>query len=93
MDISLKETVIEMVESLEQAADDFDVSLKGINRNNFNEELDGRFEDGGEVRCERFTDVAIDYGCQYGELESDPFREAQFEAIDGAFDIIEKKYK
>lgn len=92
MSITLEETVEEMVDSIEQASDEYVITLEGINRNNYEEELDNRFDLSGGVRCERFTDIAIDYSCQYGELESDSFRDAQAEAIKKSCDIIEKRY-
>lgn len=92
MSITLEETVEEMVDSLEQVSEEYVVTLEGINRNNYEEEIDNRFDISGEVRCERFTDIAIDYSFQYGGLETESFRDAQAEAIKKACDIIEKRY-
>ena len=82
----------EMVRSLEQEAEEQNVSLVGLNRKNFNTFLDDAFNDGGEVRCIKFTDIPIDYALRFGEIESPRFDDARWEVYYLAFDILEKKY-
>ncbi len=82
--IKLSETVSEMIESLKEAAEDCAVNLEDI-RKLFSDcrinDLDELFKDGGEVRCEQFGDLAIDYALQYGDIETPPFNEAHWCAL------------
>lgn len=88
-----KKLAKECVLSLENAAEEKGVSLQGITRENFNTFLDDLFDDGGETRVEKFTDLPDEYALQFGELESPEFDKAKWEVLDLAFDILEKKYK
>lgn len=93
MEITLQETVDKMIESLEERAEHFEVHLNGINSKNFNTFLDDLFEDGGEVRCEYFTDLTFDYALQFGEFESNGFESARWQAIEMALNVLSVKYQ
>lgn len=81
----------EMVESLMYEAERNSVSLRGMTIDNFNTFLDTAFADGGETRCERFTDLAWEYSLRFGPLESRGFENAQWECIKGAISEIAKR--
>lgn len=81
LNVKLNDTVDRMVASLKEVAEQNNVSLEGIRISNFNTFLDDAFNDGGEVRCERFADLAWDYAFQFGELESIQFMNAQWKCI------------
>lgn len=91
LDITKQETVNQMVDSLMNQADLHSVSLKGMTIENFNSFLDDLFSDGGEVRCEKFADLAMEYAFQFGEIESAPFMEKQWSCIESAIKIIAKR--
>lgn len=84
-------TVMKMADSLMDAAIRQEVSLKGITKGNFNTFLDDLFKDGGEVRCEKFADLAFDYSLQFGELETTLFDRAQWECIVDAIEEVRKR--
>ena len=91
LDITKKETVNKMVNSLFYQAEKHDVSLKGINTDNWQWFLDDLFNDGGEIRCENFIDLSIGYSLQFGEFESIPMMNKHWECCIVAIKIIEKK--
>jgi len=78
----------QMVDGLVKHAQLCGVSLEGVTLQNFNHELDQRFDDGGVARCEHFMDLAWDYSGQFGNLGSDAFEAAQWEAAETAFEIL-----
>jgi hypothetical protein len=88
LEYTMERAVGKMVESLLDAAKSNGKSLKGLTYENFNTFLDDLFNDGGEIRCEQFTDLAIDYALQFGELESDSFNVAQHKCIKKAIEMI-----
>jgi hypothetical protein len=85
LDITLEETVEEMIISLKYEALDNDVKEEDI-RILFADKdinsLDDLFLDGGEIRCEHFSDLAWDYAFQFGTLESEGFSNAHWEALE-----------
>lgn len=93
LEIKKHETVNRMVNSLlGQAGHHYGItSLKGLTIKNFNYFLDDLFNDGGEVRCINFTDLAIEYALQFGEIESTPFNNAQWSCIESAIKKIQKR--
>jgi hypothetical protein len=92
MPITKEQTVTAMVASLERAAKQARVSLKGVTRENFNSELDDRFHDGGEARCEQFGDLTWAYATQFGAFDSQEWEDARWECFEAAFVIIEARY-
>ena len=93
LEVTLNETLESMVSSLLTVAKDKDKDLTGLTYQNFNVFLDDLFADGGEVRCEQFTDLSIEYGLQFGKLESSPFSIATHKCIEKAINKIAKVYK
>ena len=91
LEIYKQEAVSKMVESLLYQAEYHEKSLKGMTIKNFNSFLDDLFNDGGEIRCEKFTDLAMEYALQFGEIESTPFNNKQWSCIESAIETIEKK--
>jgi len=63
----------EMVENLQRVAEERGVNLSGLTYENFNFFLDDVFDDGGEIRCVRFTDIPDEYCLQFGPFESESF--------------------
>lgn len=91
LDITKKEVVKSMVESLTYQAEYHNKSLEGLTIENFNIFLDDLFNDGGEIRCEKFGDLAMEYALQFGELESTPFTNKQWDCIEAAIKIINRR--
>lgn len=91
MRISKERVAQEMADSLMEQATIFHVDLAGLTIDNFNSFLDDAFNDGGEVRCIKFTDLAMEYSQYFGEIESDPFDTAQWNAITRAVEIIQQR--
>lgn len=76
-----KETIKLMAESLVEQAIQNNVDLSGMTEDNFNGYLDDAFDDGGQVRCERFCDLGWEYAAKFGELGSDGFDAAMWRVI------------
>ena len=90
--ITKEKTAKKMAESLIYHAKQNEKSLKGLTKDNFNDFLDSLFNDGGgEIRCENFTDLAINYSLQFGDLESFPAMTARWECAVLAIEIINNK--
>ncbi len=71
------------------------VDLDGIDWNTLNH-LDGRFGDGGEARCERFTDLGWEFASEYGTFEEGPDDEwewAQEEVITKALELLPERWE
>lgn len=89
MKITLQETAFEMIDSLKYEAKQHDVDENDIRKlfkdQNVND-LDLLFNDGGEVRCEHFGDLAWDYASQFGKFESTNFENARWKAMKLAMD-------
>ena len=87
LDVVLQDVVDEMVESLREAAEREGVDVEDIrdlfSRRDVNG-LDDLFNDGGEVRCEHFADLAWDYAGDFGDMDSSEFSDAQGSAIEEA---------
>lgn len=86
----LREQVVEdMVESLKEKAEIEGVSIEDI-RELFEEkrinELDELFRDGGEARCDHFTDIGMEYALEFGEIESEGFDNAFYEVVEKAME-------
>lgn len=91
MTITLYGTACCMIESLKSAAESCEISyddIREVFKKGEVDKLDDLFNDGGEVRCEEFTDLSWDYAFQFGVLESDEFEKARWEAIDEAMRIF-----
>jgi len=88
--IRMADVARKMVDSLYSEAEDQGVDLHGLTINNFNTFLDDAFNDGGETRCEHFTDIGWEYSSQFGPLESRGFEEAQWKVLAEAFRLIAK---
>lgn len=91
--MSKLEVAEKMVGVLLDHARQCDVDLEGVNRHNFNIELDDRFGDGGEARCEHFADIGWEYAGQFGVIGSDAFEDAQSEVLSEALVLLEKVYE
>jgi hypothetical protein len=91
LDVTKEEAVKRMVDSLLYQAEYHNKSLEGLTIENMNYFLDDLFEDGGEIRCEKFTDLAMEYALQFGELESSPFNNKQWDCIKSAIKIISRR--
>ena len=65
-----EEVTDKMADSLIEEALLEEKSLEDLSIDNFNSFLDDLFEDGGEVRCEKFGDLAWEYSLKFGALES-----------------------
>ena len=74
-----------MNQSLMEQANLHNVSIASIQSLFQNEDLNGLdelFGDGGEVRCVHYTDLAMDYGFQFGKIESERFEKARWECFE-----------
>jgi len=91
--VTVKEIAEKMCLVLIEEAKRCDVDLTGVDAGNFNSELDRRFGDGGEARCEHFADIAWEYSQQFGKVESKGFEEAQWRAITAALKLLPSKIK
>lgn len=88
--VSKYETARRMSNSLLAEALLRNVSLSGLTIENFNTFLDDAFNDGGEVRCEKFVDLALSYSTTFGEIESDAEERARWGCIEMAFDLLRR---
>lgn len=88
-----KETIKRMAESLVEQAIQNDVDLFGMTLENFNWYLDDAFNDGGQVRCERFLDIGAEYAFQFGEVESPPFDKKMEIVVPAAIKKAVKLYR
>jgi len=85
-----RNVVSRMIHSLLNQAKKKGVSLRGLTTDNFNWFLDSAFDDGGEVRCIHFTDLADPYARRYGPLESEGWDKARWECIELAIQGIQE---
>ena len=93
--ITVKEIATRMVDILEDHAKRCEVDLHGVTKDNFNCELDERFQDGGVARCEYFSDISWDYCAQFGEFRDDmmgPWHDAHGRALRAALKLLEKRF-
>lgn len=90
---NFKLTVNEMVQSLIDEAEYAGIDLSEVTINNFNYLIDDLFGDGGEVRCVKFTDIAIDYALEHGEFESTRFMDAQWKCIEASLVRVAQYFK
>lgn len=91
-----KETVQRMADSLIEVAEQHDEGVQclvGLTTRNFNCFLDDTFNDGGEVRCERFCDLAWPYALQFGNIDSEGFDDARAKCHDAAIEEVIKRLK
>lgn len=97
LNYTLEDTACKMADSLIEWADGDSTyalnALKGLTIDNFNVLLDDTFDDGGETRTERFTDLAWDYSLQFGKLESKGMEDAQWKCITRAIQIVQHRLK
>lgn len=85
------DTAYKAANSLMRQAELHGVNLKGLTIKNFNTFLDDAFNDGGEIRCLKFTDLIDPYACQFGPIESEAWEEARWPCIERAIQIIQEK--
>ena len=90
-----KNAVDDMIYGLEEYAYNENVLLKNNIPDDVNN-FDDLFKDGGEGRCEHFTDLGWTYALQFGEIE-DYDKENGFEThlwscINTAMKKLQKKY-
>jgi len=90
-----KDTVSDMVSALEDYAEALGVSLPNAIPDDVNE-LDELFQDGGEGRCEHFTDLTWEYASQFGTMEDydnpDGFQAHVWKCITPAIKKLQKKH-
>jgi len=92
--ITLYETAMYMADRLIDKARLENVDLQGIKPDiSFNGFLDDAFQDGGEVRCEHFADLAWTYAGQFGPLESEGFEQARWDCIIAAIREVNRRLK
>lgn len=94
LEIKLAQVAETMADSLLEEAERQGVpleSLQGLSKDNFNSLLDDVFQDGGEARCERFTDLGWEYSLQFGALESTAQSNAQWKAIQAGVRVFNRK--
>lgn len=92
----LIEVVKNMINSLESECDKKDLLLSELNFDSASSMLssmDDILLDGGEFRCERFTDLTHEFAFNFGEMESEEFEEAKWKCIELAYDVLKKKYE
>jgi hypothetical protein len=96
LDITKKETVNKMIESLKEKAQENNVDLSQLNYNGsistIVNSIDNLFKDGGEIRCENFCDIAWEYASQFGEFAGDKFEEKRWECTESAIKQIQKEF-
>jgi hypothetical protein len=94
-DIYQSNTIAEMIEGLESWAQEKEIDLTNKIPDNVNN-LDELFQDGGEARCEHFTDLAWGYALQFGEIDDykndNGFESHRNICIDKAMKKLQKKY-
>lgn len=89
-------TISAMIFNLENKLNDEGLSLTKLDYRDtgyFLESLDDIFLDGGIFRCENFTDIAIPYALNFGELESNSFEEAIHECVQKVMDYFKMEAK
>lgn len=93
---NLKENVVnKMVLSLKEKAYNDDIDLKVLDYTDASamlNSIDDEFLDGGETRCENFTDVAWEYSQTKGELGDSNFQNAQWECIELAYQKLKEEF-
>jgi hypothetical protein len=89
---TLEEVAVKMAASLRRAAAAANCSLRDVTTQNFGVVLDTVFHDGGETRCEKFTDLGHEYSLQFGDIDSRTFDVRQGEAIEAAFGVLDRFY-
>ena len=92
-----KERVVTIMKAnLDIKLDNDGVDYKELDCRNtsyFLESLDDAFLDGGIFRCEYFTDIAIPYALNYGEIESYKFNEAIHRCVEEVMDYVRLESK
>jgi hypothetical protein len=91
--MSVLTTARRMANSLIREATSHNVSLKGLTYDNFHTFLDKAFKDGGEVRCEKFTDLAWPYAITNTTFASTAFEDKCHDCIKSAIEIINQEYR
>lgn len=92
----LKKVAEKMCDSLIGHAKANGVSLDGINDFPTLHELDDRFHDGGEARCEQFTDIGWEFASEYGtfkEVPDDEWEWAQSEVTETALGMLPERWE
>ncbi len=84
-----------MIDALESYAEKLGISLENSIPEDVND-FDELFKDGGEGRCEYFTDNSLCYALQFGELEDYGVKggchEHSWACINSAMAKLQKKY-
>ena len=86
-----REAATKMVDSLRYEAKRKGVDLSGLTIDNLNVYLDDAFQDGGEVRCEKFIDLALKYSIKFRPLGPSREEQARWECIELAFEMLKKE--
>lgn len=85
-----------MVSSLETEFNKKKIILSSLNFNSESEMLNSMDElllDGGEFRCERFTNLTHEFAFNFGDIESEEFEDAKWKCIELAYSVLKKKYE
>jgi hypothetical protein len=89
------QAVKDMINGIESYAEKKGISLENNIPDDVND-FDDLFKDGGEERCEAFTDLSWDYALQFGVLEDydNPhgFEDHVWKCINRAMKRLQKKY-
>ena len=80
-----------MADSLIEQAIIHNVDLSKLSIDNFNDYLDDVFNDGGEIRCESFTDLASEYSLNYASFDSVQHHNLNWKCIEEAIKIIQQR--
>lgn len=92
LEIKQNDIIEKMIISIEKIAQEKNVSLKGINLENWENFLDENLDTTGQIRCENFADIAWNYAIQFGEFGGDEFDKKRYSCIEKAVKKLEKKY-
>lgn len=85
-----------MITNLENKLSDEEIALTELDYRDtgcFLESLDDVFLDGGIFRCENFTDIAMPYALNFGELESSNFQDAIHECVQEVMNYLKVEAK
>jgi hypothetical protein len=95
LQIKKQETVDKMVNEIIDYASRKDIELWDNIPFDVND-FDILFNDGGEARCEHFTDLAWDYAFQFGVIDDydnkNGFEAHRWRCVESAMKILQKEY-
>lgn len=97
LNITKRETVENMVNSLVEKAEDLGANLAGLDysgsSSNTINSIDDLMDESGEIRCESFCDLAWEYAGQFGEFAGDKFEEKRWECMESAVKVLKKRFQ